>query len=190
MTDSKLRWIVCTPLAAVAAIALVFALCSLNSSSASAQGYGPTTTPMAGPMAASASGTCAAGDSWCAYCSMNPGSADCEAFVPAHVAGTTATGAEDNAHNQPVMGVDAGCMCNGAVAGTGASAFIPSSAVMNTYARYGVPSVSVAGTSVYGFTPAMYTPGLDVGGSWTWCARANLGGGAWVPSGLVGTAIC
>ncbi len=182
MKDLKQQRIVTTFVPIAAVLALVLGLSSLSPITALAQGYGPTTSPtmptMGGPSVTNAGGTCAIGDSWCAYCSMNA-SAQCEAFVPAHDIGTTAAGARNNSGNEPVMGVDAGCGCSSAVIGT----FSPLASTVMT-AR------TLTGSAFYGFTSAMYSPGADVGGSWSWCATANMGGGAWVPGALAGTAIC
>src|SRR5581483_4468514 len=76
------------------------------------------TTSMAAPPAgtaittgtteASGTGACVDFDSWCAYCSMSPSATACQAFVPPHASGMTATGAKGNSNNQPVLGVNAG----------------------------------------------------------------------------------
>ncbi len=65
------------------------------------------TTPPAGATT-TAPGSCVDFDSWCAYCSMASSVTACQAFVPPHASGTTATGAMGNSDNQPVLGVNAG----------------------------------------------------------------------------------
>jgi len=88
-------------------LALLFSF-SLLTQVSSVVAAGPSVTPMSrtilGAQAPTA-GSCALADSWCAFCTRAPDTAACQAFTPAHVTGTTTSGAQNNAGNTFVLGV-------------------------------------------------------------------------------------
>lgn len=169
---SRYSRIIWSLLPALAALALVTGLASLRTSTASAATLPSVTGHFSVATldgVSSVLGTCALGDSWCAYCTGAPDAVACKAFTPAHVEGTGVAGATSNSGNNPIFGV---------TAGGGGSPFqiwtLP--AGYETSAAVSAPFVAatpfVAGT-------------MSASGALVWCNFADGGIPGWLPRGMV-----
>ncbi len=59
--------------------------------------------------------SCAIGDSWCAFCTANPGPEACKAFPPAKASGTSASAPPGRSGNNPIPGVTTGGVTPGSI---------------------------------------------------------------------------
>jgi hypothetical protein len=165
--------IVARPLRGVAVLAALLVLATgaaaLNSTSVHAQSPSSGSS-RAGIGALTVDGLgmtqgCAAGDSWCAYCTNNSAADICAQLQPATASGNGTVAGNNNSGNAPVPGVEAG------LPGTPASA------------AAALGGIGVAGMST--IAPGLISP---IGVSWQWCSLTGFGG-VWVPAGTTASGL-